>query len=131
MQPLQFSPERSANQWPKHFMMANEMKFLHPRRLYYLAKLMRLAEELGCKLTIYTNPLHTQLIAQFKERTPYVERQLELAEHIRSIAHRGVSVHSFLTPSDFGGDDADFYDGVHMGRHNGDILMDYLMAKDL
>jgi len=130
MKALNFSMEQSSRNWPKHFMMANRLDALHPRRLYYLSKLLRLADELGCSMTIYTNPLHPEMITQFKERTPYVDRQLALVDHIRSIARPSVSVHSLLTPADFGGNDADFYDGVHMGRWNGDRLVDYLLKKD-
>lgn len=128
MGPLQYSTKDSASRWAQQFMVANGLTHLHPRRLYYLDKLMRLTAEWGCKLTVYTNPLHPMMIAQLKERTPYVDTQNSLVEHIRAAGHAGVTVHSLLTPGDFGGDDADFYDGIHMGRHNGDRLMDYLMT---
>ncbi len=131
MPKLRYSLDKSSGQWPKHMQMANELTHLHPRRLYYLNRLMQLTEEIGCKLTIHTNPLHPQIIAHFKEHTPYVDTQHALVEHIRAAGHRDVSVHSFLTPADFGGDDNDYFDGMHMGRENGDILVDYLMAKDL
>ena len=129
MGPLTYSTESVGSNWAQQFMIASGITHLHPRRLHYLEKLIRLTEEIGCKLTIYTNPLHPYMIQQLKERTPYVETQNKLVEHIRRIAHPGVTVHSLLTPGDFGGDDADFYDGVHMGRHNGDLLVDYLMTR--
>ena len=128
MGPLKYSDKTVGSNWAQQFMIASGITHLHPRRLQYLEKLIRLSHEIGCKLTIYTNPLHPHMIEQLKERTPYVEMQNKLVEHIRGIAHPGVTVHSLLTPGDFGGHDADFYDGVHMGRHNGDLLMDYLLT---
>jgi len=126
---LKFSIERVNQNWPKNFMMANEVKTLHPRRLYYLSKIMSLTQELGCKVSIYTNPLHPDIISRLRDATPYIDKQLELVALIKETAHAGVTVHSFLTPADFGGDNDDYYDGLHIGRHNGDILVDYLLSK--
>lgn len=119
----------TAGKWPGQFLVAKDLTHLHPRRLYYLDKLMRLTEAAGCKLTIYTNPLHPSMIDRLKEQTPYLETQVLLVDYLRKTGHAGVSVHHFVTPSDFGGVDADYFDGVHMGRTNGARLLDYVLTK--
>jgi fatty-acyl-CoA synthase len=126
---LQYEAEKAGSDWTKQFLIANEIKHLHPRRLYYLDKLMMLAKNIGTKLTIFTNPLHPKVVAQLRERTPYIDTQNQLLAHLRTHASDLVSIYPFLTPTDFGGDDSDYFDGVHMGRHNGDCLVDYVMSR--
>jgi hypothetical protein len=115
--------------WAEQYMVARDMDSLHPRRLYYYDKLLRLTEELGCKLTIYTNPLHPVIIEKLAAHTDYLRTQDALIEHLQKTAHAGVTVHRFVTPSDFGGIDHDYYDGVHMGRCNGEALLDYVLTR--
>jgi fatty-acyl-CoA synthase len=128
MPPLNYDTEKSSGQWVQQFLTAKQLTHLHPRRLYYLQKLFHLTRESGCKLAIYTNPLHPLMIAKLAENTQYLTLQDSLLAHIRATAHSGVTVHPLLTPSDFGGSDGDYYDGVHMGRFNGDRLLGHLMS---
>ncbi len=85
---------------------------------------------MGCKLSIYINPLPLSTIAELKARTPYFEIQEKLVAELKARAGTKISVHGFLSPEDFGGDSCDYFDGTHMGRYNGDRLMEYLLARD-
>jgi acyl carrier protein len=129
MQTLSYGDADTAGKWPGQFMASKDLTHPHPRRLYYLDKLMRLTEQLGCKLSIFTNPLHPSMASRLKAQTPYYEMQDALVNHLRKIGHSGVSVYNFVTPSDFGGVDADYFDGVHMGRTNGARVLDYVLTK--
>jgi hypothetical protein len=124
---LRYSASETHVKWPGQFLIAKDLTHFHPRRLHYLDKLMQLTAERGCKVSFYTNPLHPSMIELLKAQTPYLESQAALVEHVRKTGHDGVSVHAFTIPSDFGGVNDDFYDGVHMGRTNGDMLLDYVI----
>lgn len=129
MKPLHYDTGEAEKKWGQQFLTANNLTHLHPRRLHYFAKLLEVARDVGAKVTLYTNPLHPLMIKQLGERTPYLRVQDQLVSHIRAIADASVTIFPFLTPSDYGGDDADYYDGVHMGRHNGDRLLDYILTN--
>ncbi|NKB44319.1 MAG: AMP-binding protein [Alphaproteobacteria bacterium] len=114
----------------KHFVMAHNCDRLHPRRKYYFEKFVKLTADLGCKLTIYTNPLPSQLAQALAVQTPYAKVQKDLLDWIHSIAHENVNIFPISSPADFGGYDQDYLDGTHMGRVNGDLLAEYLLESD-
>ena len=127
MAPLTYDLAKSEGQWVQQFLTAKGLTELHPRRLYYFDKFLQMTEEMGCAVSIYTNPLHPQMVAQLKERTPYMKPQEGLIAHIRDAARKNVRLYPFEVPDDFGGDNADYFDGVHMGRFNGDHIVDVLL----
>lgn len=126
MTKLNYAPVSGA--MAEQFLVANRIRDLHPRRLHYLDKLLRLVETLGCKLTLYTNPLPPPTISELREHTPYVETQHRLVSEIKARAGGKAEVHELLTPQDFGGIDDDYFDAAHMGRRNGDRLLEYLLG---
>ncbi len=115
--------------WTQQFLACKDLTHLHPQRLQYFERLVALAADAGCKMSVYTNPLHPLVIARLKEQTPYFETQQALVDHIAKLGAPGLSLHSFATPADFGGNVDDYFDGVHMGRHNGDTLLKYLLTR--
>ena len=69
------------------------------------------------------------MVAQLGERTPYVATQQLLIEHIGTAGRKNVRLFPFTVPADFGGEDGDYFDGVHLGRVNGDHLLDALLKS--
>lgn len=110
-----------------HFVLAHKCDELHPRRMYYFEKFVRFVVDSGCKLSIYTNPLHSKLFDALSEETPYGHQQQRLVDWCHEITKGKASVFSFSSPRDFGGNDEDFFDGTHMGRTNGDLLAEYIL----
>jgi acyl carrier protein len=125
---LSYSASDTHIKWPGQFLIAKDLTHLHPSRVHYLEKLINISSEAGCRITFYTNPLHPSMVSLLKDQTPYLETQTALVEYIRSRASRNIDVHHFTVPEDFGGVNDDYYDGVHMGRTNGDVLLDYIMT---
>ncbi len=126
---LAFDLAKSESAWVQQFLAVNGLTHLHPGRLRYLDRFLQMTEEIGCAVTIYTNPLHPLLVAQMRERTPYMKSQDRLVAHLRDAGRKNVRVFAFESPADFGGDDADYFDGVHMGRFNGDLIVDTLLKS--
>ncbi len=129
MKTLSYNEANITAVWPQQFLAAKDITHLHQRRLHYLDKFMTLTQQAGCELMIYTNPLHPAMITRLREQTPYLETQALLVDHLRKASQSGVSVQAFTTPADFGGVDADYFDGVHMGRTNGARLLDYVIKQ--
>ena len=77
-----------------------------------------------CSLIAVSPPL---LAHSSKATSEGPATQEKLVDFIRSVAHAGVTLHAFSTPADYGGSADDFYDGVHMGRFNGDRLVDFVL----
>lgn len=111
------------------FMLAQKCKELHPRRLYYFKKFINLTQQLECDLHIYTNPFNSEVAQDIGAKTPYWEAQSYLIDFINDALEKNVTLHEFKVPADFKGIDQDFFDGSHIGRHNGDAILDFILGR--
>ncbi|MFL2770573.1 MAG: non-ribosomal peptide synthetase, partial [Rhodospirillaceae bacterium] len=125
---LEYSYENKSK-LPGVFMLAQKSGEFHPGRLHYFKKFINLSQDLGCKLTMFTNPVNSKLAQDLESETPYWTAQNRLLDMIDTEFKGNISLFPFKTPTDFNGDDRDYFDGSHMGRHNGDKILDFILQK--
>ena len=109
--------------------LAKQAAAAHPRRLDYLAKIVRFCAQAGIKLHVYCNPLPPGVIDLLQASTRYFKAQDALLTGITNMYAPGVYVHNTRTPADFGGDPDDYSDSTHMGLYNGDRLLAFMLER--
>jgi len=95
----------------------------------YFEKTLRLLNDHGTTPVIVVMPVHPRVLAALSKegrvRTP-----APFPAYLHSLEKRfRLKVVDLTELSSFGGDQAEFYDGVHITRENGDRVIDTLVKK--
>ena len=99
-------------------------------RLQYFIRMVRPCVENGVRVTCFLTPIHPVLEEFLVKETTYRARMEELKA---GLAHNNTPLFEVLdcsTPAKFAGLDEDFRDPAHIGGHNSDLLLKYLLNPE-
>lgn len=98
-------------------------------RKYYWDKFLRICSENEIEVFAFTLPAHPRLVDRFFDFGSD-ENYVRSAEYLeKSVLDMGGTFRLYYVPQDFGGNDDDFRDGVHMTSENGRLLLIDLLSE--
>ena len=101
-------------------------------RIDYFDRTIALCKQNNIKVLTYITPMHPQVIEGLNEQGVYRERLAELKAYLGQINYDGFSYVDLSLPEFFGGDNHDFFDILHVGDYNAELIVERLseMIKD-
>ena len=124
-QPLNTLDGSARNQ--EYKLRMNGFAELNPKRLGYLVRLVQPLVESGVAVTCFLTPTHRILHRFLMENTLYADRLNEFVVGVNKVNEPMFQFLDCCTPETFGGEEEDFVDAAHIGGHNADVLLNYLL----
>jgi len=95
-------------------------------RIVYFDKFIELCRNSDVKVLGFIAPMHPDLDKALQDQGVYHIRLDEMKDYLDSIAYDGFSYVDYSLPERFGGDDYDFFDPLHMGDYNAELIVERL-----
>jgi hypothetical protein len=102
----------------------SQMRDLSPVRKRYFEKFLKLCQENNIRLFVFITPMQDGLQEILERSRTYGPASAMVRGYLQDMKEKyGFRLFDFTDVESFGGQDIDFYDGVHFGYKNSDLIL--------